>query len=158
LQRLAQRNPDAVESHIAIGEAALDAQLWGEARQHLERAVATAPPPGPSRQLCRLMARLEDSEDGNPAAARDWLDRALVAPHDPGYACLACGIETAAWQPLCPNCGEIDTLRWHRPAEDDFARLPPPKPHTGDAPLILAPTETAAEPSRGSTIVTPEIA
>ena len=87
LQRLAARNPEAAESHLAIAEAALAAQLWGEARRHLTLADAGAPPAGPSRRLCLLMARLEESEDGNAAAARDWLDRAIGAPPDPCYVC-----------------------------------------------------------------------
>ncbi len=44
-ERLAARNPSARESHIALAEAALTAQLWGEARRHLERALAADPPP-----------------------------------------------------------------------------------------------------------------
>jgi HemY protein len=44
-ERLAARNPGARESHIALAEAALAAQLWGEARRHLERAFAADPPP-----------------------------------------------------------------------------------------------------------------
>lgn len=44
-ERLAASNPAARESHIALAEAALAAQLWGEARRHLERALAADPPP-----------------------------------------------------------------------------------------------------------------
>jgi HemY protein len=44
-ERLAARNPRARESHIALAEAALTAQLWGEARRHLERAFAADPSP-----------------------------------------------------------------------------------------------------------------
>jgi HemY protein len=43
-ERLATCNPGARESHIALAEAALTAQLWGEARRHLERALAADPP------------------------------------------------------------------------------------------------------------------
>ena len=37
-ERLLSFNPDHPESHIALAEAALDAELWGEARNHLQRA------------------------------------------------------------------------------------------------------------------------
>jgi HemY protein len=43
--RLAAQNPSARESHLALAEAALAAQLWGEARRHLERALAAEPAP-----------------------------------------------------------------------------------------------------------------
>jgi HemY protein len=91
LQRLARQNPEAEESRLAIADAALAAQLWGEARRHLGLAVAAAAnagsPGGPSRRLCLLMARLEESEPGDPAAARDWRDRAIGAAPDPCYVC-----------------------------------------------------------------------
>ena len=59
-ERLAASNPSARESHIALAEAALAAQLWGEARRHLERALAATPPAGTIRQIrlrpCRCRA------------------------------------------------------------------------------------------------------
>jgi HemY protein len=115
LERLAAQNPEAPESHIAVAEAAMAAQLWGEARRHLGMAVAAAPPPGPTRRLCRLMARLEDSEPGDPEAARGWLERATGAPLDPCYVCTRCHAESVEWQALCRQCGSFDTLAWRIP-------------------------------------------
>jgi HemY protein len=112
LQRLAAQNPDAAESHLAIAEAALNARLWGEARRHLGIAAAAAPPPGPSRRLCLMMARLEDSEPGDPQAARNWLERAAGAPPDPCYVCGRCHALSPEWQPVCVKCGAFDTLAW----------------------------------------------
>jgi HemY protein len=128
VQRLAAKNPQAIESHIAIAEAALTAQLWGEARRHLNAAVA--PPseapateaspvqpsrPGPSRRLCRLMARLEESEGGDASAAREWLRRAIGAPADPTYVCTRCGGDSSEWQAQCAQCDGFDTLVWRSP-------------------------------------------
>jgi HemY protein len=115
LQRLAAQNPDAAESHLAIAEAALNARLWGEARRHLGMAAAAAPPPGPSRRLCLMMARLEDSEPGDPQAARNWLERVAGAPPDPCYVCERCRALSPEWQPVCSHCGGFDTLAWRVP-------------------------------------------
>jgi HemY protein len=129
-QSLAAHNPEAEESRIAIAEAALAAQLWGEARHHLGLALAAgssspgppagssppgSSPLGPSRRLCLLMARLEESEAGNAPAARDWLDRAIGAPPDPAYVCTTCGGETLEWVALCPECGGFDRFVWRSP-------------------------------------------
>jgi HemY protein len=114
LQRLAARNPAAVESHLAIGEAALAARLWGEARRHLTLA-ADASPAASSRRLCLLMARLEESEAGEPRAARNWLDSAISAPPDPCYVCRRCATAAPEWQSVCPACGGFDTLAWRAP-------------------------------------------
>ena len=138
-ERLATQNPDARESHLTLAEAALDAQLWGEARRHLDRAL-TAPvpafttrpansvpsssaPPGPAEdtslagptpRLCLMMARLEEAEHGT--GTRKWLDRAVTAMPDPRYVCASCGGESLEWRSLCPHCGSFDALAWRTPA------------------------------------------
>lgn len=134
LQRLAARNPDATESHLAIAEAALAALLWGEARRHLTLAAEQSPA-APSRRLCLLMARLEESEAGNAQAAREWLDRAIGAPPEPCYVCGRCGAASTEWQPLCPACGGFDTLAWGTPPDGQVALGAPPA--SGAAPLML---------------------
>jgi len=70
-ERLAARNPGARESHIALAEAALAAQLWGEARRHLERAFAADPPPAapiPTNPV-PVMPMLAASGSARPAPA-----------------------------------------------------------------------------------------
>lgn len=69
---LAKLAPDHPESHLALAQTALDAQLWGEARQHLAPLAGGQPSP----RICRMMARLEEEEHGDLEAARDWLARA----------------------------------------------------------------------------------
>jgi HemY protein len=111
-ERLAAQNPTARESHVAVAEAALDAQLWGEARRHLEKASQEAA----TTRLCLLMARLEEAERREPGTAREWLDRAVAAPPDPRYLCASCGGESLEWRSLCPHCGAFDALSWRTPA------------------------------------------
>jgi HemY protein len=131
VQGLAGENPDCEDSRVIVAEAALAARLWGEARRHLALAVAAAPPPGPSRRLCRLMARLEESEHNDATHAREWLDRAVSAPPGPRYACTRCGAEGSAWHALCAECGGFDTLAWQTGAA-------PARPVI--APAMLPPT------------------
>jgi HemY protein len=145
-QRLAATNPQAEESRLAVAEAALAAQLWGEARRCLDLAAEEAEAGAPSRRVCRLMARLEESEKGDMAAARGWLDRALTAPPDPSYVCAQCGGESADWQPLCRHCGAFDRLQWRRPPPRNAAASLPPV-EIG-APLMLP---ASAMPATGVT-------
>ncbi len=142
LQRLAARNPEAAESHLALGEAALAARLWGEARRHLTLAAQASPALG-SRRLCLLMARLEESEAGEPQAAREWLDRAIGAPPDPGYVCARCGSMAPEWQSLCPACCGFDTLAWRPPEAHGAIGV---DPAVGPAPLML-PAVDAGDPA-----------
>jgi HemY protein len=113
VERLAALNPTHVESRLALAQASLEAQLWGEARRHLAAAqgedAANAPP-----RVCRLMAEIEESEHGDHAAARTWLARAATtAALDPAWVCDACGAESANWAPLCASCRSFATLAWH---------------------------------------------
>jgi HemY protein len=133
LQRLAALNASALNSHLAIGEAALAAHLWSEARRHLTLA-ADASRPAPSRRLCLLLARLEENEDGEPQAAREWLDRAIGAPPDPSYICSRCGTAVPEWQSVCPACGGFDTLAWRAPHTQGVIGA---YPATGPGPLML---------------------
>ena len=111
--------PDgSVEGHIAIAEAALGAQLWGTAREHLGQAARR----GPTARLCRLMATLEEAENGDADAARQWLLRASDAPPDPAWVCAGCGAPTPEWTLYCGACNAFDSLRWRAPASIALAR------------------------------------
>ena len=144
-ERLAAQNPDARESHLALAEAALAAQLWGEARRHLDSALAAPPSSpagssvGPTRRLCLLMARLEEAEHGDLGRVRDWLDHAVGAMPDPRYVCADCGGESLDWRSLCPHCGSFDTLAWRMPAWAPPGGTLPTTPHAPTAPLTELP-------------------
>ena len=111
LQHLAELNPDHAESHLAVAHAALEARLWGEARQHLEAVNGAAA----SATVCRLMAELEESEHGDTGRAREWLTRASVADPGPAWVCGDCGMVVAEWTALCPKCSSFDSLAWRHP-------------------------------------------
>ena len=129
--RLAKLRPDSGESHIAIAEAALAAELWGEARRHLRLALLA---PNPGRRVFRLMARLEEEEHGDPVAARQWLSRAAEAEPDPAWVCRHCAASAPVWHPLCPSCEAFDGLIWASPARPAIAARA-----SADVPAPLAP-------------------
>lgn len=127
VEKLAAANPNHAESHLALAEAALDAKLWGEARRHL--MAAGAGDVNPSPRVCRLMARLEEQEHGDAAAARAWLGRAantLVA--DPAYVCTHCGAELTGWSAHCPHCHEFGSLFWQTPKRAAVGTMAGPPP------------------------------
>ncbi|MFT7573546.1 MAG: HemY protein [Paracoccaceae bacterium] len=111
-ERLLSFNLDHRESHIALAEAALAAALWGEARNHLEKAAGDDPP----ARVCRMMADLEERSGDNPDAVRTWLLRASDAPPDPAWICGDCGAAWGDWTPVCGNCQALGTLTWEPPA------------------------------------------
>jgi HemY protein len=122
LEPLIAARPAAPEGHLAVAEAALEAELWGPARDHLDRAAAT----GITVRLCTMMARLEEAEDATGAGAGQWLRRATGAAPDPTWVCTACGGVSAAWRADCPHCAAFDGLDWRVPAGPAMAPGPSP--------------------------------
>ncbi|MDP9195357.1 MAG: tetratricopeptide repeat protein [Pseudomonadota bacterium] len=123
-ERLLALAADNPESHLALAETALEAQLWGEARNHLMRAVALSP----SARAFRLLARLDSEERRDAESARQWLEKAVSAGPDPLWSCGTCGTETPSWQAVCSHCQSFDTVTWTPPrastAVQPLPRLP----------------------------------
>lgn len=111
IEKLAGNNKDHVESHLSVAQAALAAELWTEAREHLD-AVQTEDPPG---RFCRMMADLEEGENPDSEAAREWLKRAAMGDPDPAWVCGNCGNVVAEWVPVCGRCKEFDSFAWDTP-------------------------------------------
>jgi len=88
-RRLGRDHWELVYGGFVSGD--LEPAVLGKAREHLERAVALEPEPGPLRLLGRICLRQRD-----PAAARAWLARARDA--GAAAATLAPWLAEAAWQ------------------------------------------------------------
>lgn len=119
MQTMVGKLPDHPESRLAVAEMALDGSFWGEARAQLSALEPETVGP----RACALWARLEESENGNAAAARLWLERAADAPRDPSWTCDSCGAVASTWSATCGNCGAFDTVGWSRPPQ--VAVMPP---------------------------------
>lgn len=154
-ERLLSFNLDHRESHIALAEAALAAELWGEARNHLEKAAGDDPP----ARVCRMMADLEERSGDNPDAVRTWLLRASDAPPDPAWICGDCGAAWGDWAPVCGNCQTLGTLAWEPPARAPSLGLNLADATTGtvldqdDDTLLLEDEIAAADKNSGGTPV-----
>jgi len=122
-EKLAAINPDHAESHIALARAALGAELWGEARKHLLAAGAGGGLE-PQARICRMMAELEERENGDLTKAREWLVRAGSAPQDEKWVCADCGNAVEVWTAHCGNCNAFDSFAWRTPPH--ISGLPKP--------------------------------
>lgn len=118
-ESLAAVNLEHRESRLLVAEAALEAQLWGQARARL--TPLKDEPVGP--RFARLMARLEEGEHGDAKAALVWLhkaaenastgDTAIVPAH---WHCTACAHVPRQWSPSCPACNGFATIAWTAPS------------------------------------------
>ncbi|MBO33424.1 MAG: heme biosynthesis protein HemY [Rhodospirillaceae bacterium] len=115
LEKLANYNKDHVESHIAIGRAALASSMWLEAREHLEAAKRKYPGDIPSARICRYLAELEEAENQDVEASREWLKMAADGDPDSAWICSDCGNVVAEWEPVCERCENFDSFEWQVP-------------------------------------------
>jgi HemY protein len=121
VKRIADLNPHATESAIAVATAAVEARDWAVARKALEPLIDGAL----SARVCMLMARLEGEELGDTGRVREWLARAVTAPRDPAWT--ADGVVSDRWAPVSPVTGALDAFQWRVAVEaleqDSAARL-----------------------------------
>jgi len=121
LGRLLELNPNNVESHLAFARAALDAELWGEARDHLETAIEI----NATVRVYRLLADLEERSGAGSDAASKWLLRAATAAPDPAWICSGCAAVGNSWLPTCNNCDGLGTIGWHTPGTVEDISIKP---------------------------------
>lgn len=127
VRQLAGRNPDHIESHVALARAAIAARDWQTARQALVPHIGADASYAPTQRLCELMADLEEGEHGDRGAARAWLARALHAPEDEMW--VGENYRSTRWSPVNPVTGEFDSLVWRAPVLHlPRAEMPPAGP------------------------------
>lgn len=141
IEKLVAAAPGHLESRLLLAEANLAAGLWGPARAQLDEArSALGNGVHPPRRLARLMARLEESEGKDPAAAHRWLLLAAEAAPEHGWLCSACGAPSAIWTANCGHCRSFDSLRWRAVTQDVLELLPaaaaPGKSRAAEAPAL----------------------
>ena len=77
IESLVKGAPDHVESRLAVAEASLQAELWGQARNRLSGLTAESVEAEIRARAAHLLAELEARQRGDAEAAADWLKMAL---------------------------------------------------------------------------------
>lgn len=109
LEKLTKQNPDHYQSNLLVARMALKAKQYSKARNHLKVAMKLYE----TREVCRLMAELEEAEHGEDGATAKWLERAAKAKIPaPAWSCNICGHRSETWQLFCESCGSFDAVRW----------------------------------------------
>jgi HemY protein len=141
-RRLFRLKRDSAEGRIALARAALASRDFKAARDAM--APLVAPGERPTSRMCLIMAEIEEAQNGDTGAVREWLGRGSRAPRDPAW--IADGIIASQWAPISPVSGKLDAFEWRQPHERlDYIEAMPEAPiETQDEPVALAPP-TAAE-------------
>lgn len=110
-EKLLSLRPDSAEGQISAARAAMNDQLWGEARAYLTIAERIEP----SADLYRLWAEVEENSARNPASIRAWLEKAADAPHGKAWTCSETGRLYEEWSPIAQPHGSFNTIVWDYP-------------------------------------------
>lgn len=112
LKKMVRQNSDHIESHIALGEAAMRAKLWGVARDHFLQAIDIKP--NDARAYFAL-ALLEEKESPDQETSRqksqEWHQKA-INKEKPEWVCQSCGKRYQEWQSICHQCHNFDVVEW----------------------------------------------
>ncbi|MFV3131711.1 heme biosynthesis protein HemY [Niveispirillum sp. KHB5.9] len=100
--------PGAADAHFALGEAAINAKLWGVARSHLEKTRELAA----TQRVYRRLADVARAEKGEGPEAHGFLNQAMSAAADPRWRCTSCGTTHGDWHAVCDQCKSVDTITW----------------------------------------------
>lgn len=111
VRQLAALNPHSIESPIAVATTAIEARLFGEAREALQPLLDSRL----TQRVATLMARIEAGENDDKGRVREWLARAVNAARDPVWT--ADGVIADRWEPVSPVTGALDAFQWRVPVE-----------------------------------------
>ncbi len=114
IEKMTRRTRDNPVSLTVLAEAALKADLWGEARRFLMSVIGKG---GATQMTYQLLARLERREKGDETAAAAWLAKAMTASPDRQWLCSSCGAAHDYWETICESCGAFDRLEWEIPGK-----------------------------------------
>ena len=126
---------------IVLARAAIDAYEWSVARNALAPFLVK-----PTRQMCLLMAEIEEGQSGDQGKAREWLSRAVSAPADPTWT--ADGITSDEWAPASPVTGRLDAFEWKVPVQTRALVKTLSSSPASEAGAALPAIEDAATPTK----------
>jgi len=89
VERLVKTNSDHPESRLALAEASLWAELWGQVRNRLNGLTADTVEHSVRARAAQLMAAVETGERGDAEAAAKWLRLAVTADDNVARSAVA---------------------------------------------------------------------
>ena len=114
-EKLAELNPEHVESHRLIATTAISAHDLVKARNHIKAALSIEE----TASLCQIMASIA-AEENDLEQAEQWRKRAILAVPDHFWVCRECNFHTLNWDIFCSSCGAWDSYQWELPQNSHY--------------------------------------
>ena len=118
-EKLLKHNAEQPMGLLYVGQAALDAGLWGEAREYFAKAEDIEP----SAALFKALAELEERSGQSENASSHWLNQAVSAPSEKSWVCRETGQIFETWQPIVQPGFHLNSLEWREPTASGVVML-----------------------------------
>lgn len=106
-ETLYKLNPKNYESNLILAKAYKEAELYSKARKYAKAAENIAE----TKEVYELMLQIEQADNGSSAIIAN-LKNKILNTKNPHWKCSMCKREYQNWQPVCNNCGSLDSLEW----------------------------------------------
>ena len=106
--KLCATNPNAKLNFLVTAEAAIEANLWSEAKKELNTYLASYPM---TADIAVRLAQIEFNLNHNIQEARRIIDKIPDLTLSANYACSHCGYKTNNWTADCPKCNTFAGLK-----------------------------------------------
>jgi len=95
------------ESKILVGESLIEKKDWEGAKNQIKSLLTHQP----SKEVCLLMAKIEEGDSGNPQKINAWVSRSNLGKLSKIWVCQISGIPQSQWAPVS-NQGYFNSLEW----------------------------------------------
>lgn len=111
IEKLTSQHPHHEESYWLLAKAALDADLWGQARHHIQPLLHE----NPTKSTYQLMLEIEQREHPDQEFKADfWRTKLEDIHHDWNWTCQNCNHVEETWDAFCSTCGQFGSIDWKK--------------------------------------------
>ena len=114
-QALVKSTADHPETKMLMAELNIAAEDFPAAR----KALGDLWESDPTARSLTILAAIEKGEGAPDDVVKGWLAKAVTAPRGPQWVCENCHNIPGEWEPVCGNCGALDSLSWTAPPESE---------------------------------------
>lgn len=108
IKKLTEASSSPESLHL-LAEAAIHSEKWPEARQALNTLLNNETA---SKKTYHLLALMERAQKKDMEVSEKLLVKAEKASPDAHWICASCNVGSAHYVPLCPKCGDFDSIDW----------------------------------------------
>jgi HemY protein len=111
IEKLTASQPNHEESYWLLTKKALDADLWGQARHHIQPLLYDSP----TKSVYQLMIEIEEKEHPDqPSKADFWKIKLNETQLEWKWMCKTCHHVEPTWDAFCSSCGDFGVIEWKK--------------------------------------------